>query len=67
MVEVKTAFITHFDVFMWGILVGGLLVIICQFLEKALNLWLKKNDMKLNLTLGKALEEMQEKIKNGKT
>lgn len=61
--QVKMAFVSNFDIFICGVFIGGLLVIICKFIEKALNLWIKKNEMKLNLTLGKALEEMQEKLK----
>lgn len=49
--------------FVSGMGLGGTLVIAMHFLEKCSILWFKKNDLKLDITLGKALLEIREKIK----
>ena len=59
---VKQFYLNHWDVFFAGMFVGGLLVVLARALEKRLELWHRQNDLKLNLTLGKAFLEMQEKL-----
>lgn len=59
---IAQTFVTHWDVFMWGLFIGGLLVIVTRFLERRLDQHLRKNSIELDLTLGRALIEMKEKL-----
>lgn len=50
------------DVFMLGVVLGGITVIAAQILEKWANQRLELNRKKLDLELGKSLIAMQERL-----
>lgn len=50
--------------FVTGMGFGGCLVILCNFLADLGKQWIKKNDLELDITLGKALLEIKEKLNN---
>jgi hypothetical protein len=50
------------EIFVLGVFLGAITVIICQFLEKRLNLWLERQRLELDLTLGRDLQKMKDKL-----
>lgn len=48
--------------FVTGMGLGGCLVILCNFLRSLGEQYIKKNDLKLDITLGKELLEIKEKL-----
>lgn len=53
------------DIFFCGVVAGMFLLIAAQFIENFLKHWLRKKDMELNATLGRAILEMQNKMNEG--
>lgn len=59
---VKQFYLSNWDVFMAGMLVGGLLVVLARALEKRLELWHRENSLRLDVTLGRELLQIKEKL-----
>lgn len=53
------------DIFCMGVVLGALAVILAKALERGLNLWLNKNQMKLDLMLGQAILKMKHDLEKG--
>lgn len=63
---IAEALVSSFDVYIWGVFTGGLLVVVAGFVDKQLKLFHKKKSMELDLTLGRALEAMQDRLNSSK-
>ena len=62
MEEIKTQLVTSFDIFILGLLIGGLLVVIARFAEQFLDKRILMEQKKSDLLLGEALLKMQKEL-----
>jgi len=58
----KTVLASHFDIFLWGVLVGGVVVVLANFLNRFMEVQFMVDKKKMDVALGEYLVHLKKQI-----